>query len=135
MGSPARLLFGRKRQTGLDCFASVFFLGGKGASVCELGATWREQELLSRQPRSLPPSLPWWRSLRSWRPAKTNPRRGQHGGSLRDHARPQRWQRVRRSPPEGPFWVEKRRKRGGPFQAAASRARGTPGHSVRRAGR
>lgn len=48
---------------------------GKGASVCEPGATRRQQAPLSRRPHSPLPSLPWWRSLRSWRPVGTERRR------------------------------------------------------------
>lgn len=65
---------------------------GKGASVCEPGAARRQRALLSRLPHSPLPSLPWWRSLRSWRPVGTEPPRGHFGepaaGSPRSNPAP-----------------------------------------------
>jgi len=98
-GSPDCLLLSCKRQTVLDSVASGF--GGKGASVCESGATWRERELLSRQPHSLPPSLPWWHSLHSWRPAETENQR--HGGREEGASSGAAWGRSNGSSPAQPL--------------------------------
>lgn len=81
--------------------------------MCESGATWRERALLSRRPRSLPPSPPWWRSRRSWKPAETKPRRPSEGGSL-GGPRAATTGTARPAPPphlKGPFWEEKKEKK------------------------